>query len=203
MKKETLGLSRISSNTLARWLGLLGVIGLVLGASVYTIGVQLESNDAFCASCHVEPETTYYQASLKPHMADTLAAFHAGENTLCIDCHSRKWISGRLWAQSGGLKNLLSYWSGNYRSPSETTRPVGDSGCSKCHSDLTWVSERPGHYHSPGLRWRWRSVGGPANTCEACHPSHELVNSPAERFMDFDLIEEKCDACHDATGIGG
>jgi hypothetical protein len=196
-------LSRFKHARLARGIPLLEVVGFVLVTCVYTVGLRLESNDAFCASCHVEPETTYYQASLKPQIANTLAAFHAGENTLCIDCHSRKWIPGRLWAQWGGLQNLLSYLSGSYRDPSETTRPVGDSGCSKCHSDLTWVSERPGHYHSPGMRWRWRSAGGPANTCEACHPSHEPVGSLAERFMEIDLIEAKCDACHDATGIGG
>ncbi|MBW8010734.1 MAG: hypothetical protein FVQ83_05745 [Chloroflexi bacterium] len=197
-----LGLSRISANILIRRLGSLGVLGLFLVAIVYTIGVQLESNDAFCASCHVEPETTYYQTSLNPQIADTLAAYHAGENTLCIDCHSRKWVPGRLWAQWGGLQNLVSFWSGNFRSPSETTRPVGDSGCSKCHSDLTWVSERPGHYHSPWLRSSWRSAGGPVNTCEACHPSHEPFSSIGERFMDIDLTKAQCDACHDATGIG-
>lgn len=181
---------------------MLGVIGLIMLASVYTVGVQLESDDAFCASCHVEPETNYYQASLNPQIADTLATFHAGEKTLCIDCHSRNWIPGRLWAQWGGLQNLLAYWSGSYQSPSETTRPVGDGGCSKCHSDLTWVSERPGHYHSPWLRLRWRSVGGPVNTCEACHPSHVSVGSLEDGFMDMDRIDEQCDACHEATGIG-
>lgn len=193
--------SRIKHSRLIRGILFMGGMSFMVLTSVYTVGLQLESNDAFCTSCHTEPETTYFQDSLEPHKADALAAFHAGENTLCIDCHSRKWISGRLWAQWGGLQNLNSYLSGSYRSPSETTRPVGDSGCSKCHLDLKWVSERPGHYHSPLLRSRWQSAGGPTNTCEACHPSHQSVSSLAERFMEADRTEESCAACHDAIGI--
>jgi NapC/NirT cytochrome c family, N-terminal region len=179
---------------------LLGVVGFVLAAGVYMTGIRLESNDSFCASCHVEPETTYYEASLKPAEATTLATFHAGEETRCIDCHSRRWIPGRIWAQLGGLQNFLAFRSGEYADPSVITRPVGDGGCSKCHSDLTWVSERPGHYHSPGLRRSWRAAGGPVNTCEACHPSHEAVAPASDNFMETEQIEAQCDACHDLTG---
>ena len=179
---------------------LLAMAGIVLAAGAYTIGTQLESNDSFCASCHVEPESTYYQASLRPNESDTLAVFHAGEETRCIDCHSRRWIPGRVWAQLGGLQNFLAFRVGKYTDPAVTTRPVGDGGCSKCHSDLTWVIERPGHYHSPGLRRSWRAAGGPVNTCEACHPSHEVVAPGSDRFMDVEQIETQCDACHDLTG---
>ena len=181
--------------------GLLGIIGLLLVGSAYTIGTRIESNDAFCASCHVEPETTYYLASLDLEQAQTLAVFHAGAQTHCIDCHSRKWIPGRLWASFGGMSNWVAFVTDQYRSPSVTTRPVGDQGCSKCHSDLTWISERPGHYHSPRLRQRWQAEGGPDNTCEACHPSHEPIASADTRFMDNERIEEQCEACHEATGI--
>lgn len=188
------------AHRLARALRVLGAVGFVLMAGVYTAGVRLEANDRFCASCHVEPERTYYQASLEPDQATSLAAFHAGVRTRCIDCHSRRWIPGRLWAQLGGLQNLLAYRSGDYTNPNVTTRPVGDGGCSKCHSDLTWVSERPGHYHSPWLRRRWRAAGGPGNTCEACHPSHESIASTDDRFRDAGRIQAQCDACHDTTG---
>lgn len=133
---------------------------------------------------------------------ETLAVFHAGIDTRCIDCHSKPGIPGRIWAQLGGLHNLLAFRSGNYRDPSTTTRPVGDGGCSKCHRDITWVSERPGHYHSPELRRRWRSFDGPANTCQACHPSHEEEPFSVEDIMTTQRLEEQCDACHEAFGIG-
>jgi len=194
------GSTRFIPSRLSRGLRLLGVVSFVLATGIYAFGVRLETDDAFCASCHVEPETTYYQASLNAAKATTLAAFHAGEDTRGIDCHSRLWIPGRLWAQWGGLQNLLAFRAGVYNDPSVTPRPVGDSGCSKCHVDLAWVSERPGHYHSPELRRHWRAVGGPANTCEACHTSHEVVASPGGHFMDAELIEVQCDSCHDLTG---
>jgi len=193
-------LSRLTGSRLGRGLLVLAVAGFALAAGVYTTGVQLENDDAFCASCHVEPETTYYRASLAPDQATTLAAFHAGVETRCIDCHSRRWIPGRLWAHWGGLQNLRTYWSGDFSQPNETIRPVGDSGCAKCHSDLSWVIERPGHYHSPWLRRDWQAANGPANTCAACHPSHEAIASKSDWFMDVGHIETRCDACHEATG---
>ncbi len=186
---------------IVRGAGLLGIIGLLLAGSAYTIGTSLESNDGFCASCHVEPETAYYLASLDTEQAQTLAVFHAGAQTRCIDCHSRRWIPGRVWASLGGLRNWVAFATDQYRSPSVTSRPVGDSGCSKCHSDLTWISERPGHYHSPRLRQRWQAEGGPENTCEVCHPSHESLALADTQFMDNELIEEQCEDCHEITGI--
>lgn len=196
------GLTRFAQKRLVQGWGLLGVVAFVLAAGVYTTGVRVESADSFCASCHVEPETTYYLQSVATESPGSLAAFHAGERTRCIDCHSRRWVPGRLWAQWGGLQNLLAFRSGDYANPAETTRPVGEGGCVKCHGDLTWTSERPGHYHSPWLRWRWRAAAGPVNTCEACHPSHAVVAPAAERFMEAEHIEEQCEACHGATGAG-
>ncbi len=193
-------LSRFKQGRFPKAVLLLAAVIFILASGVYTTAVRLEANDSFCASCHVEPETTYYQASLNPNEATTLAVFHAGTQTRCIDCHSRRWIPGRVWAHWGGLQNLLAYRSGNYTSPSVTTRPVGEGGCTKCHSDLTWVSERPAHYHSPWLRGRWRAADGPANTCQACHPSHQPVAPADKRFMDAGHIESQCNACHNATG---
>jgi hypothetical protein len=199
MQQISTSVALLTRNRLARWLFLIWGAGLILVAGASLIVARFEANDTFCASCHVEPETTYYQDSLQPDESGTLAAFHTGTETRCIDCHSRKGIPGRAWAQWGGLQNFLAYESGNFNSPSTTTRPVGDDGCSKCHSDLTWVSERPGHYHSPWLRRNWRNAGGPANTCQACHPSHQtaMVGS----FTEPD--EQQCDACHDAFDVGG
>ena len=197
-----LEISRFGHSRFAGGMRLLAIMAFLLVAGMYTTAVRLEANDSFCASCHVEPETSYYQASLHSEDALTLAAFHAGEKVRCIDCHSRRWIPGRLWSLWGGLQNLMAYRSGRFAQPSTTTRPVGDSGCSKCHGDLTWVSERPGHYHSPGLRRSWRAAGGPTNSCEACHPSHQSNALAGDDFMDATQIEIQCDACHESTGEG-
>lgn len=180
------------------WLWLLAAALLLAAAGVYTAGAQTESRDAFCASCHLEPETTYYQQSLRPQTAVTLAAFHAGEGTRCIDCHSGRWIPGRVRAQWVGLHNLLSYRAGDFGQPSRTTRPLGDSSCTKCHSDLTWTSERPGHYHSPQLRRSWGQNGGPVNRCAACHSPHRTFDTHTAAFLDEADVEAQCDACHDS-----
>lgn len=158
----------------------------------------MESNDAFCASCHLEPETTYYEHSLEQGRPPTLAALHAGAGTRCIDCHSGRWIPGRMGAQWIGLQNLIVYHSSEITQPAQTTQPVGDAGCTKCHENLNWVRERPGHYHSPVLRRQWQARGGPPDSCAACHAPHEVANSPQEGFLDEEGVEEQCEACHDS-----
>jgi hypothetical protein len=176
---------------------LLVAVIFLLATGAYGAGARLEADDAFCASCHVEPENRYYRQSVSPGQPPTLAAFHAGKQVRCIDCHSGRWIPGRLRAQWLGLQNLLAFRAGKHKRPAQTTRPVGDIGCSKCHGDLSWVSERPGHYHSPVLRREWQARGGPANTCEACHPSHQAFNPDEAGLVDEAEVEGQCEACHD------
>ena len=191
-----------SSSRGLKTLLLFGIVLLLIASTSLIVGTQLEAHDSFCASCHVQPEESYYQASLRQDEPETLAVIHAGLETRCIDCHSRSGVLGRIWAQLGGMENLVAFRSGNYRDPSSTTRPVGDGGCSKCHGDLTWVSERPGHYHSPELRRRWRAFDGPANTCQACHPAHDEGNFGIEHIIGSTALEEQCEGCHEAFGIG-
>jgi len=191
--------TRLTQNRLIRSLLILGAAGLILAIGVYTVGIQTENNDGFCASCHTEPEATYYQASLKASVPTTLAVFHAKAHTRCIDCHSRQFIPGRVWGLWGGLHNLIAFKTGNYNDPATITRPVGDGGCTKCHSDLTWGNERPGHYHSPELRRAWKAANGPVGTCDACHPSHQSA-AMGNRFMNINHLTSQCDACHKATG---
>lgn len=185
-----------------KWLLLPIGLCVLLAAGIYAVAGTLEGDDAFCASCHVEPEATYYQHS-RAQSPPTLAAFHvatfqAGEGARCIDCHSGRWIPGRLGAQWIGLGNLLAFRSGEYRQPAQTTRPTGDVGCTKCHREMSWVRERPGHYHSPILRRQWQAVGGPASTCAACHPAHQEFSQPADSFLDSDRLEAQCEACHES-----
>ncbi len=140
--------------------------------TVYGVAVQKENDDAFCASCHTKPETTYYQNSLTNRERD-LAAWHRGEETRCIDCHSGPGVRGRLVAMGNGLLDLLAYRSGNYRDPAVTMRPVDDAGCTKYHDmpkvfageagegrSVTGVEGYDGHYHAELLLLRWRVAGG-------------------------------------------
>src|SRR5438105_569591 len=84
-----------------KWLIPITVLGAVVALVVMVGGtayaLHIEENDGFCASCHTEPETTYFQQSqTKPPV--TLAAFHAQTAKMtarCIDCHSGGGAFGR------------------------------------------------------------------------------------------------------------
>ena len=88
---------------------LVGVAILVIGG--VGVSLALENQDAFCASCHTEPEASYYQQSTQPNPG-TLAAFHTQKETACIDCHSGSGILGRSAGLTQGAQDLMAFLSG-------------------------------------------------------------------------------------------
>ena len=115
-------------------LGIVGgivVLSLLAAGSGTAFAIQQENQDAFCASCHTEPEVTYYDQSQASPPA-TLAAFHAqnaeggSPPARCIDCHSGGGPFGRVEGLKQGAQDTFSYWSGNYHDPAITTNPLGD-----------------------------------------------------------------------------
>lgn len=182
-------------------------IVLVAGIAVLSIGgvgiaLALENQDSFCASCHTEPEVTYWQQSVATQ-STTLAAFHAHEQTACIDCHSGGGMLGRSEGLSQGAHDLMSYLSGQYNRPAVTTNPLGDDSCVKCHERIfVRAGERTskamnGHYHT--LMPRWQSADSNAARCVSCHTSHK--NGPESLlFMSQVSVGQICDQCHAAMG---
>ena len=194
-------------------LTVVSILLLCVAVGGYTYGVRMESNDAFCASCHTEPETTYYQQSQQPE-APTLAAFHTHEDTRCIDCHSGKGVAGRLQAMMTGALDMLAFRSGRYTQPARTTRPVGNVGCTKCHNmpliprgepgedpSKTGEPGYDGHYHADSLEALWRVRGGPKNRCTLCHPAH-APGDAQQAYMHPSAVEQGCRGCHQALGEG-
>ncbi|MDH5559438.1 MAG: hypothetical protein OEY59_01125 [Deltaproteobacteria bacterium] len=173
---------------------------LIMLAVSFTVSNFVESKDSFCGTkCHVQPENRFYDETLGAKNI-SLAVLHAKKQVRCIDCHSRPNITGKLWAQINGLKNAIAYLTESHEPLNKTTRPVGESGCTKCHSEIFWSLERPSHYHSPLLNIDWKKVGGPPNICEVCHPSHSQEGDPSSHFMIKDQIHKQCKKCHKATG---
>ncbi len=189
---------------------------LVVAAAVaiggFAYGYQMENNDAFCASCHTEPESTYYERTKSDPNHD-LAAWHSTEETRCIDCHSEKGLSGRAGAMLLGARDMIAFRTGNYVQPVKTTKPLNNSSCTKCHSfsffggeagegpSVDGVRGHDGHYHIGSLLTSWRLRGGPVNACASCHPAH--VAASIGDYRNNAVINQGCDACHAALGEGG
>src|SRR5512135_1005353 len=91
-------------------LAAIGVV-ILLTASGFTFAASKETHDSFCASCHTQPESTFYQRSLDPQPVD-LASAHTPKKTRCIDCHSGAGVIGRTQAELLGAHNAFAFYTG-------------------------------------------------------------------------------------------
>ena len=191
-------------------LGVLFGMLVVLAIGGTGVSLMLENQNSFCASCHTEPESKYYQQSLQANAA-TLATFHTEKQANCIDCHSGGGPLGRAQGLQQGLDDLVLYLAGNYHKPGITSNPLGDDSCLKCHTEVLTRGRRSppsqiqnpvqargnrsndGHYHQ--FLQRWQAADPRAAHCVNCHTSH--TDGPANvGFMTAAPVSQVCDGCH-------
>jgi hypothetical protein len=173
------------------------VLGLVIPMSA----MRFENHDSFCASCHTQDETTFFQRSTSAAPTD-LASFHSGKGAArCIDCHSGAGIVGRYVALTYGATDLISYFSGHYPQPAIQETPIGDSNCTKCHRTVFDNSDFSNHFHA--FLPQWQSVDSRnAASCVDCHISHDTLNDAGVAFLDRNAATTICQKCHAVAGQG-
>ncbi len=182
----------------ARWIVLAAMVAavalLTLGVGSTAYAINQENHDDFCASCHTQPETRYYEQERAANAA-TLAAFHSQKSTRCIDCHSGGGPFGRLEGLAQGAQDLVAFYSGRYHNPAISENKLGDDSCTKCHSDTTSTGSFDRHFHI----WlpRWQAVDPKAAGCVDCHTAHPTAGSET-LYMSEQPVEAVCQACHAA-----
>ncbi len=195
-------------------LGAIFGIGILLGVGGFAFAASQETHDAFCASCHTQPESTFYQNSTAAQPVD-LAAFHQPQKVACIDCHSGQGITGRVTAELIGARNAFKWYTGTAVQPAVLTFPIGDQNCLKCHADVTQrgfspkeqinlpvsggegEGEREGrnnHWHE--FLARWQAASPTAGSCVSCHAGHAAGGTAQAGFMVSATVQGTCDACH-------
>ncbi|GAP16129.1 NapC/NirT cytochrome c family, N-terminal region [Longilinea arvoryzae] len=189
-------------------------LGLILAIAGFGFAAAQESHDSFCASCHTQPESTYYERSTAAAGVD-LASFHTGQKTRCIDCHAGSGLSGRLAAELMGAQNALRWYTKNAVQPAPLTHPIGDGNCLKCHQAVTqegyqlkapalpgsqMEEGRAGHWHQ--FLARWQGLDKSAATCVSCHAGHATGSTADNGFMDIQSVQSVCEACHRVAGEG-
>lgn len=162
----------------------LGIV-LLTGTSVAS---YVEANNAFCASCHTEPETTYYERTLVEPV--DMASAHAPEGVFCIDCHSGAGAIGRVDALTLGAKNVALYFSGQYETPSAEDTVIHTDHCTKCHSDVLTEFSAADHYHYFASQW------DEPTACVTCHQAHPTQRNPETYYTDPVTMDAACVACH-------
>ncbi len=174
-----------------------GVLVVLLGG---VTAAHVENKDAFCASCHTEPESTYYRRERASAPVD-LASVHAAKGVKCIDCHSGVGVRGRLLAMWLGARDALKYASGHYPQPAPLTRPIPDNHCIKCHTDVLRIRSFDNHFHL--FLPQWQAVDPRAATCVDCHQGHHTDGDPNLQFLNKATTVAVCQACHRAAGEEG
>jgi nitrate/TMAO reductase-like tetraheme cytochrome c subunit len=213
-----------SASKRPRWLWALVAIiafAIVLTVSGFTYAASQEEHDAFCASCHTEPESTYVQRSTTAPPVD-LASFHTTEGIRCIDCHSGAGMPGRMQAELLGARNAALWYTHTAHQPATVTQPIGDASCLKCHQEVTQAGYRPEHRVTLGRgegeggeggeagpnHWheqlaRWQATSTNAATCISCHPGHSTAGTAETGFQDPQATRAVCEGCHQVLGEGG
>jgi nitrate/TMAO reductase-like tetraheme cytochrome c subunit len=192
---------------------------VLLTAGGFGFAASQETHDSFCASCHSQPETTYYQRSTAAQPVD-LASYHTTQQVECINCHSGVGLTGRLAAELLGARNAMKWYTGTAVQPAPLTVSINDENCLKCHQDVTQRNFSPKeNLTAPGGRgeddedgrnnhWhvflaRWQAADPNAATCVSCHPGHTTDGSPQSGYMNTQTVQEVCQACHQNLGREG
>lgn len=185
-----------------RWTyALVGVVVLAaLGGGGFLTAAHMEDNDAFCSSCHTEPETTFVGRAQAGNPSD-LASFHttADTPTKCIDCHSGVGVSGRAAAMTLGAFDLVAYLSGKAEQPAPLKNPISDANCIKCHQDVPATRSFDRHFHKFLAQWQTMDPKNAA-TCVSCHTGHVTDGDPALGFLNEAHTVAVCQRCHTAAG---
>lgn len=167
---------------------------IAVGGTAYSI--NLENHDAFCASCHTQPETKFVQEESDTSSA-SLAAFHAGKEVRCIDCHSGAGALGRAVGLMQGGQDLIAYASGRYHNPAITTNPIQDPSCIKCHGETMTRQTFDNHFHV--FLPRWQAMDSNAAHCVDCHASHGTATAD-QGYLIQAAVEPVCQRCHQTLG---
>jgi nitrate/TMAO reductase-like tetraheme cytochrome c subunit len=193
---------------------LVGIValGIFLAASGFTYAASQETHDPFCASCHTEPESTFFQRSTDAQAVD-LASYHTTQQTRCIDCHSGQGVLGRMQAELLGARNTVAWYTDTAIQPAKLTIPIQDAHCLKCHQDVVQRGYKPkvpveifgeggreedeagpNHWHE--FLATWQDMAADAGNCTDCHAGHSTDGTAQTGFENIQTTRAVCEACH-------
>jgi predicted CXXCH cytochrome family protein len=175
------------------------VVTAVLTVSGFTFAATQEQHDSFCASCHTQPESTFYQRSIARQPVD-LASAHTIKNVRCIDCHSGPGVTGRMQAELLGAHNALAFYTHTAVQPAVLNYPIADANCLKCHQQDINQSGSEQHFHA--FLTRWQAVDPNAGACVSCHSSHTTDGDTQAAYLNQQRTLTVCQDCHNVLGGG-
>jgi hypothetical protein len=172
-------------------------VAILFTAGGFSFAATQERHDSFCASCHTQPESTFYQRSLAAGPVD-MASAHNPDKTRCIDCHSAPGVFGRIQAELLGAHNALAYFTHTDVQPAKLTHPIEDGNCLKCHQEVLTPANIDINNHFHAFLPRWQAVDANAARCVSCHNGHITGGDTQLMFLNDATTQSVCEACHSA-----
>jgi predicted CXXCH cytochrome family protein len=154
----------------------------------------MENHDSFCASCHTQPESTYFPRSTAASAIDLASDHSLKKASHCIDCHSGSGTGGRLSAEVEGAMNAVKYVTHTMVQPATLNNPISDDNCLKCHASVPQESDFNTHFHRYLAQWQLAS--STAGTCVSCHSAHTTDGDAQLVFVSQTRAEQVCQECH-------
>lgn len=176
----------------------LSVIAASIGLAVAAAGsgLYLETRDSFCAGCHTQPETLYYERSIDTQAGGVdLASFHhLAEGTRCVDCHGGVGARARLGTLVLAAGDALQFVTGRYMQPAMMGQPLSNPNCRQCHEEAVMRQGFENHFHN-----LMDDPDAPLILCVACHISHQ-ERDERTFFVREDDVFPSCNRCHEVMG---
>lgn len=214
-----------------RWFNLRNfLIGLIGGLVLAVAGVvgasKLEEQNAFCTSCHTNPEQTYFNRAQDVRSANSqivdLASDHFAETKdfRCINCHrGDQTLNDRATTFKLGAEDALIFVSGQADPTLEkSTAAMPDllnRACVQCHTNDILKPGFNNHFHNRlmasyllqtqnGVTGLDSQHFGTVVTCTDCHRTHvHMENGVSRKFLDIEgVVYPACVDCHKQLGHG-
>jgi hypothetical protein len=170
-------------------------LGAAGGSAGWVITDQLESNDEFCVSCHLEDGTPLHERKLAEYReapAASLAAVHlaAESGFRCIDCHGGASPPNRIRVKLVAARDALLYLAGTFEEPTRMEHPLWDEDCARCHA--RYSPARDDAFHAIAQHNVDFEVA-----CVSCHRSHPQSDRGAHQWIEPEVVRPLCLTCHE------
>jgi len=196
------------------------VAGLMAGPVGWFVTDHLESDNAFCISCHLDASTPLHRdnkADFDARPPVSLAVAHAAAGNdahedgafRCIDCHGGTGLVGRARVKLLSAKDAFWYVTGRFEEPDGMHWPLRDEDCGSCHAsfeerEADWVEDADGMgggganpaFHELAVHNRELSA-----SCVSCHLSHERGGLESHFFVHPANVRTQCARCHPEFGF--
>lgn len=179
-----------------RWLWIALLAGVAGAPAGWLISDHLESQNAFCVSCHLTAATPLHEKKMHDFEtlpATSLVAAHraAKAEFRCVDCHAGASFPNKLRVKAVAARDALLYVLGRFDEPTSMKHPLWNEDCAKCHA--TYEPERDDAFHAIDVH----NLPDFEYQCVQCHSAHPTGRKASLQYLETEPLVAVCRNCHE------